>query len=376
MAGIYIHVPFCKQACHYCNFHFSTQTSNIDDYVNALLKEIEIQKDFFNGSIDSIYIGGGTPSLLSNSNLSMIFEALEKNFNISTVSEITMECNPDNLNDEYLLNIKKTPINRLSIGVQSFFDNQLQLMNRAHSANESINSVKRAQDIGFENISIDLMYGLPELSIDDWNKNLKTVGDLNIQHLSCYALTVEEKTALSHFLKNKNMKVGDESTVVTQLEILMKWATQNNFIQYEISNFGKEGFFSKHNSSYWFNQSYLGLGPSAHSFINDKRKWNISNNQLYIKNLLSDNKLLFEEETLSKDEQYNEYIMTRLRTIWGVDIFEIENKFGKEYINYFLKEIDTYINQNLVSLIDKKYILTNEGKFIGDSIASDLFFVK
>lgn len=376
MAGIYIHVPFCKQACHYCNFHFSTQTSNIDDYVNALLKEIEIQKDFFNGSIDSIYIGGGTPSLLSNSNISMIFEALEKNFNISTVSEITMECNPDNLNDEYLLNIKKTPINRLSIGVQSFFDNQLQLMNRAHSANESINSVKRAQDIGFENISIDLMYGLPELSIDDWNKNLKTVGDLNIQHLSCYALTVEEKTALSHFVKNKNMKVGDESTVVTQLEILMKWATQNNFIQYEISNFGKDGFFSKHNSSYWFNQSYLGLGPSAHSFINDKRKWNISNNQLYIKNLLSDNTLLFEEETLSKDEQYNEYIMTRLRTIWGVDIFEIENKFGKEYINYFLKEIDTYINQNLVSLIDKKYILTNEGKFIGDSIASDLFFVK
>ena len=376
MAVIYIHVPFCKQACHYCNFHFSTQTSNIDDYVNALLKEIEIQKDFFNGSIDSIYIGGGTPSLLSNSNLSMIFEALEKNFNISTVSEITMECNPDNLNDEYLLNIKKTPINRLSIGVQSFFDNQLQLMNRAHSANESINSVKRAQDIGFENISIDLMYGLPELSIDDWNKNLKTVGDLNIQHLSCYALTVEEKTALSHFVKNKNMKVGDESTVVTQLEILMKWATQNNFIQYEISNFGKDGLFSKHNSSYWFNQSYLGLGPSAHSFINDKRKWNISNNQLYIKNLLSDNKLLFEEETLSKDEQYNEYIMTRLRTIWGVDIFEIENKFGKEYINYFLKEIDTYINQNLVSLIDKKYILTNEGKFIGDSIASDLFFVK
>ncbi len=384
MAGIYIHIPFCKQACHYCDFHFSTSLQNKEAFLTALHKEISLQKNYLKGKIIStVYFGGGTPSLLSKKELLEIFDSLNTSFQISEDAEITLEANPDDLIEEKVKDLKGTPINRLSIGIQSFYDEDLTLMNRAHTSEESIKAVKLAQENGFENITIDLIYGIPTLTNHRWRNNLQIAFALNVKHISAYCLTVEPKTALAHQIKVGEVKNVEEQHCSEQFEIMLEAMHQNDFMQYEISNFCKDGAFSKHNSNYWLKENYLGLGPSAHSFNGESRQWNVSNNGLYIQSLEKE-ELNFEKEILSEAQRYNEYVLTSLRTIWGVDLNCIRQNFGEVYVNYFLKEIDLYISTSDV-LIEQspsplerdgvRYYLTDKGKLIADKIASDLFFV-
>ncbi|MEO8147036.1 MAG: radical SAM family heme chaperone HemW [Bacteroidia bacterium] len=376
MPGIYIHIPFCKQACHYCNFHFSTSLQYKNDFVSCLIKEIELQKNYLNGEkIDTIYFGGGTPSLLSYDDLMMIFEKLHQHFSINADAEITLESNPDDLSKQKIKELKRTPINRLSIGVQSFFDDDLQLMNRAHHADEAQRSVLNAADAGFENITIDLMYALPTLTDDKWKQNLQTAFSLPVQHLSCYNLTVEEQTALAKFIRQGKIPAVDEDRAVAQFKILIKAASEKGFEQYEISNFAKNEMYSRHNSSYWKGESYLGLGPSAHSYNGTSRQWNISNNQIYISSI-NKKELNFEIENLKPFTLYNEYVMTSLRTKWGVQLNQIESKFGKTFADYFKTNIAHFVNGGKVIQQQNNYRLSDEGKLMTDHIASEMFWVE
>lgn len=381
MSGIYIHIPFCKQACHYCDFHFSTSLKNKDAFLHALKKEITLQSQYLSPALSmteskvevhSIYFGGGTPSLLSIREISEIFSHLHKHFKINPSAEITLEANPDDLTRKKLLELKQTPINRLSIGTQSFFDADLKFMNRAHNSAEAIKSIQIARDIGFNNISIDLIYGTPTLTDDNWKKNLDITFSLGIQHVSCYNITVEPKTALAKFIQNGSSPQIDDQQGARQFEFLIEQMKENDFIQYEISNFSKEGFHSKHNSNYWLKENYLGLGPSAHSYNGDSRQWNISNNALYIRSLENE-ELNFEKEILTETQKYNEYILTSLRTIWGVDLDYINNNFAEHILNNCLKEASFHIdNESLISTNNKLY-LSSKGKLFADKIAADLF---
>ncbi len=377
MAGIYIHIPFCKQACNYCDFHFSTSLMNKDAFMKALFKEIEIQKNYFPSSteVSTVYLGGGTPSLLSKFDLLDIINAVKLNFNILPNAEITLEANPDDLTSEKIKELKESPINRLSIGIQSFYDEDLRFMNRAHSATEALNAVKLAQDNGFENITIDLIYGTPTLTHHKWRNNLQIAFALNIKHISAYCLTVEPKTMLAHQIKTGITKNVDEQQSAEQFEILVDAMHANDFVQYEISNFCKDGFYSKHNSNYWLKENYLGLGPSAHSYNGSSRQWNISNNALYIKSL-ENGELNFEKEELTKEQRYNEYILTSLRTIWGADLTIIEQQFGKEYLNHCLSEADKYIRSESILNEENKLFLTDKGKLFADKISSELFKIE
>tara|TARA_B100000780_G_scaffold63375_1_gene41273 strand:+ start:4163 stop:5290 length:1128 start_codon:yes stop_codon:yes gene_type:complete len=375
MAGIYIHIPFCKQACNYCDFHFSTSLKMKDSFVDALLKEIDLRKSVFETeTIDSIYLGGGTPSLLNAIELHRIFEKLYASFKVSMDAEITLEANPDDLSYEKIQELKNTSVNRLSIGIQSFRDADLKFMNRAHTSSEALNSIKMCKEAGLDNITIDLIYGTPGMDENAWLENLHTAFELNIPHISSYALTVEEKTALYYqILKNKTPDV-DEQQSVLQFEVLMAEMKRNGYEQYEISNFCKEGAYSRHNSSYWKKDNYLGLGPSAHSFLGNKRLWNVSNNSKYI-NSLETGVLPLEEECLTVRDRYNEYIMTSLRTKWGCSLQVIENDFSLELANYFKAEIKRYVAQRNVAVEMETYYLTQSGKLLADRIASDLFKV-
>ncbi len=377
MAGIYIHIPFCKQACNYCDFHFSTSLMNKDAFMKALFKEIEIQKNYFPSSteVSTVYLGGGTPSLLSKFDLLDIINAVKLNFNILPNAEITLEANPDDLTSEKIKELKESPINRLSIGIQSFYDEDLRFMNRAHSATEALNAVKLAQDNGFENITIDLIYGTPTLTHHKWRNNLQIAFALNIKHISAYCLTVEPKTMLAHQIKTGITKNVDEQQSAEQFEILVDAMHANDFVQYEISNFCKDGFYSKHNSNYWLKENYLGLGPSAHSYNGSSRQWNISNNALYIKSL-ENGELNFEKEELTKEQRYNEYILTSLRTIWGANLTIIEQQFGKEYLNHCLSEADKYIRSESILNEENKLFLTDKGKLFADKISSELFKIE
>lgn len=390
MAGIYIHIPFCKQACHYCDFHFSTSLKNKDAFLKALKKEIVLQKEYLVVSpfptlylpyarkeegveVMSVYFGGGTPSLLSQTELMAIFETLNKYFKISKDAEITLEANPDDLTSKKIKELKDTPINRLSIGIQSFFDEDLKLMNRAHSSQEALSAVKASQDKGFENITIDLIYGIPTLTNEKWKHNLSTAFDLEVKHISSYCLTVEPKTALAHLVKEGKIKNVDEQQSVDQYEIMLDEMRKNDFVQYEISNFCKNNFFSLHNSNYWLKENYLGLGPSAHSYNGYSRQWNISNNALYIQSL-EKNKLPFEEEILTMAQHYNEYILTTLRTLWGTDLKYIEDRFGKDYVLYCAAEAEKHIRAEEIKKEENKLFLTDKGKLFADKIAGNLFF--
>jgi oxygen-independent coproporphyrinogen-3 oxidase len=373
MAGIYIHIPFCKQACHYCDFHFSTSLQNKSSFLNALKIEIALRKKYLeNEMISTIYFGGGTPSLLSKIELIDIFDTLNQHFMIHPEAEITLEANPDDLTELKINELKETPVNRLSIGIQSFYDDDLKLMNRAHSSEEALKAVKLAQANGFDNITIDLIYGIPTLTHHHWRNNLQIAFALNVKHISAYCLTVEPKTALAHQVKAGSVKNVDEQHSSEQFEIMLEAMHNNDFVQYEISNFCKEGAYSKHNSSYWLKEKYLGLGPSAHSFNGSSRQWNISNNALYIKSL-DKGELNFEKEELTIDQCYNEYILTSLRTIWGIDLDYIEQAFGNGYLNFFLAEVDPYIQSGHVLNEEKKLYLSDKGKLIADKISSDLF---
>ncbi|MCX6295491.1 MAG: radical SAM family heme chaperone HemW, partial [Bacteroidetes bacterium] len=366
MAGIYIHIPFCKKACHYCDFHFSTSLQNKDAFLSALKKEIRLQKNYLKSElISTVYFGGGTPSLLSEKELNEIFDCLKDYFQISEDAEITLEANPDDLTINKIIDLKGTPVNRLSIGVQSFYDEDLELMNRAHNSDEAINAVKFAQENGFDNITIDLIYGTPTLSHHHWRNNLQIAFALDVKHISAYCLTVEPKTALAHKINKGQVKNIDEQHGSEQFEIMLEAMHKNDFIQYEISNFCKDGKFSKHNSNYWLKEKYLGLGPSAHSYNGESRQWNISNNALYIQSL-EKGMLSFEKEELSIDQRYNEYVLTSLRTIWGLDLNYLEQNFGKKQLEYCLIEVGRYIQTEHVLNEENKLYLSDKGKLIAD----------
>ncbi len=380
MAGIYIHIPFCKQACHYCDFHFSTSLKGKDAFLQALQKEIVLQKNYFqlltpgDSEIETIYFGGGTPSLLSQSELMWVFEALYKNFNVRPDAEITLEANPDDLTVQKIKELKTSPVNRFSIGIQSFHDEDLKLMNRAHNSQEALTAVKASQDMGFENITIDLIYGIPALSNANWKLNLYKAFELDVKHISSYCLTVEPGTALAHFVKEGKAKNVDEHQSAAQFEIMLEEMDKNNFVQYEISNFCKDNHFSRHNSNYWLKKPYLGLGPSAHSYDGNDRQSNISNNALYIQSI-EKGELNFEKEVLTKTQQYNEYVLISLRTMWGTDLEYVRTKMGSDYVSHCLSEADRFIDSKEIRKEGNKLFLTDKGKLFADRIAGNLFKV-
>ncbi len=373
MSGIYIHIPFCKQACHYCDFHFSTSTKKKSQLVAMLCKELELRKDEIGQKIQTIYFGGGTPSLLNSEELDLIFETIFENYEVSENAEITLEANPDDLTEEVIKMLDASPVNRLSIGVQSFFEADLKLMNRAHNSEEALKSLQLAKQF-FDNISIDLIYGIPGQSNDQWIENLDIALKLDIPHISSYALTVEPKTALEKFIEKGKVKPVEDETYREQFDILVNTLTCTGFEHYEFSNYGKPGYHSQNNMAYWMGKPYLGIGPSAHSYDGTFRKWNISNNSLYI-NSIEAGKLPQQTEQLSTTDSYNEYVMTRLRTKFGVSAHDIQAKFGEKYSIHFLKETDKFLKDELMQNVENTFHITSKGKFLSDGIAADLFYI-
>ena len=375
MAGIYIHIPFCKQACYYCDFHFSTSLKYKNEVLKGIEKELVLRKNEIGTTkIETIYFGGGTPSLLALEELNTIFKIIYANFNVEANAEISLEANPDDLTSEKIKELAKSPVNRLSIGIQSFFDDDLKFMNRAHNASESKKCLEEALKY-FDNITIDLIYGVPNMTSEKWKSNLQQAFNFGVPHISSYALTVEEKTALHNFIKKGKVPAINEQQALEQFNILVSETEKQGFVHYEISNFGKPNYFSKHNTSYWLGKKYIGFGPSAHSFNGEQRAWNIANNAKYIKAI--NNKLLpLEFENLSINNRFNEYIMTGLRTIWGVDLLKINNDFGKPYLNELIKNAQQFVEKDLLKITsENKLITTQKGKFLADGIASDLFKV-
>ena len=379
MAGIYIHIPFCKQACHYCDFHFSTSLKAKDEMLEALLKEIDLQKNYFNEpstglneTVETIYFGGGTPSLLSGEEIKMLLNKIGSLFKVEPGAEITLEANPDDLSKEKITAMRKAGVNRLSIGIQSFDDNELRWMNRVHSAAEAGQSVKDSQEAGFENITIDLIYGTPLLTDEQWKKNLHIVRDLNVSHLSCYALTVEPRTTLAHFIAAKKQPRVDDAKQAAHFEILIDWAEQNRYEQYEISNFARDMKYSIHNSSYWSGAKYLGIGPSAHSFNDVSRQWNIRNNAEYIRSI-KESKIPSEIEILTLQNKFNEYVMTSLRTMWGCNLDTMKKKFGEVMAEKFFRSAQEFIRQGLMDQRKQNFVLTRKGKLFADRVAGEMF---
>ena len=373
MAGIYIHIPFCKQACYYCNFHFSTSLNLKDALIRALLKEIELRSSNLDDeTIATIYFGGGTPSLLSIDDINLILSSLNENYNISDSAEISFEANPDDITIEKLDGWKNAGINRLSIGIQSFIERDLKWMNRAHNASQALSCIQLAKQAGFNNFSIDLIFGVPGLSNNEWQKNVQTAIDLQVPHISSYALTVEPKTALQKMIALKKKENVNTDIQADQFHILMRKMNEAGYEHYEISNFARPGFRSQHNSSYWQGEKYIGIGPSAHSYNGKERMWNKANNALYIQFLQQDI-IPSEKEILSESQKLNEYVMTSLRTMEGMDLLFIENNFSKKgrerienLFNQKIKKENYFISSN-------KIILTNDGKLFADAIAVELF---
>jgi oxygen-independent coproporphyrinogen-3 oxidase len=372
MSGVYIHIPFCKQACHYCDFHFSTSLKKRDDMVLALIKEIELRKDeFANTVVETIYFGGGTPSILSLAEIKSIIDAVYHHYEVTNTPEITLEANPDDLSRSVIKDLSSSPINRLSIGIQSFRESDLKLMNRAHNAEEAKTCLAQATHY-FDNISVDLIYGIPGLTHDAWKQNIDTALSYQIPHISSYALTVEPKTALASFIEKGLIPKVDDEQAHEQFHILKDTLESKEFIHYELSNFGKDGYFSRNNSAYWQGKAYIGIGPSAHSFNGTQRGWNVRNNSKYIK-AIQKSVLPIEIETLTITDRYNEYIMTGLRTIWGVSIDKVETDFGKVFKDYLIEQSKVFINEHLLYIDDNHLRVTKKGQFLSDGIASDLF---
>lgn len=375
MAGIYIHIPFCRQACNYCNFHFSTSLHYKNDFVAALLNEIQLQAAanyLQDQSIATIYFGGGTPSLLTVEELQQIMQALQQHFTVTADAEITLEANPDDVTDEKLLGWKTLGINRLSIGIQSLFEEDLQWMNRAHTAEEAKQVITKARAAGFNSFTVDLIYGTPGLTDEKWLSNINWVLQQNINHLSCYALTVEEKTPLDKLIRQQKKTNVDAEQQSRQFILLMNELQKAGFEHYEISNFAKPGYRSKHNSSYWKGVHYLGLGPSAHSFNGISRQWNVANNQQYIQ-ALQQHTIPFEKEELTKEQQLNEYIMTSLRLLEGCDLHYVEQQYGIAAAARLRTDATAFVIKGSLTITNDHLILTQTGKLFADSIAADLF---
>ncbi|MDO4228734.1 MAG: radical SAM family heme chaperone HemW [Capnocytophaga sp.] len=380
MHSLYIHIPFCKQACHYCDFHFSTTLKRKSEMVDALCKELIIRKEEAKNSLlQTIYFGGGTPSILSNEELRTILQTIYENYKISDDAEITLEANPDDFfrenitPEKRLQELKLMKINRLSIGVQSFFDKDLQLMNRAHNS-QQVNALLTIATDFFSNITIDLIYGIPKMTDEHWEKNIRKALSFNIPHISAYALTVEPQTALHKFIATGKIPNVDEHQAYSHFTKMIDILENEGFIHYEFSNFGKEGFFSRNNTAYWFGKKYMGIGPSAHSFNGLERSWNIANNIKYIQQV-TQNQLSPEKEILSKNDRYNELIITRIRTMIGISLEEVTTFFGENYTSYLLKQSQKHIDNKLLTIVNNHLKVTKEGKFLSDGIASDLFKV-
>jgi oxygen-independent coproporphyrinogen-3 oxidase len=379
LAGIYIHIPFCKQACYYCNFHFSTSPVLKDEMIAALIKEINLSSaSLVNDNdekeiIETIYFGGGTPSLLNNVDIEYLLAAVKNNYTISADTEITIEANPDDISSEKLSSWKEAGIKRLSIGIQSFNKKDLEWMNRAHNSIQALECISRAKDAGFNNFSVDLIYGIPGLTDEEWKMNVDRVIHFEAPHIACYALTVEPKTALQKLIVLKKKADVNTDDQARQFLLLMQWMKDAGYEHYEISNFAKPGFRSRHNSSYWQGKKYIGIGPSAHSYDGKSRRWNVANNTLYIQSI-KNNIIPFEEEKLTDAERLNEYIMTSLRTIEGLDLKIVENNFSVKERTRIENSVNSYIAQKMIINNNEKLLLTDEGKLFADGIAADLFY--
>lgn len=374
MAGIYIHIPFCKQACHYCDFHFSTSLKKKEEMLDSIKRELFLRKDELEGEIiETIYFGGGTPSILEVDEINAMIQSVYDLFEVIDAPEITLEANPDDLDSATLHKLAESRVNRLSIGIQSFEEADLKMMNRAHNSTEAIQCLEIATTL-FDNISIDLIYGIPNMSNERWLSNVQRILDLGIPHISCYALTVEERTALNKLIKKGVIPSPEEEVAHQHFMLLIETLRANGYIHYELSNFAKPGFYSKNNSAYWLGKKYLGIGPSAHSFDGVHRSWNIANNSLYIKDIAED-KLPLEIEELSLTDRYNEYIMTGLRTIWGVDLNRVKREFGEVYFDYLVRLSSSFIEKELMKKESDILTITDKGKFLSDGIASDLFYL-
>jgi len=375
MAGIYIHIPFCRQKCYYCDFYKTVNSAQINPFVSSLINEIKQRNNFLNNqTVSTLYFGGGTPSVLKEKEIQVIFEQLRSNFNMEKDAEITFEANPDDLNSTYLKMLKRNGINRLSIGIQSFQEEHLKRMNRRHSAEQSVASVIEAVNAGFKNISIDLIYGLPKLSDEQWKESLQKCFELPVDHLSAYHLTYHEGTPFYTWLKKGTLKELKETASVKQFNILMDMAGKANFEHYEISNFAKNQMYSRHNSSYWKGITYLGLGPSSHSFNGKIRCWNVAHLETYLKAMAKNTKY-WEEEVLTENDKFNEYIITRIRTKWGISLPEIERLFGPEKALFLKENLRKYINSGKITGNKENYKLSKEGLFVSDGIIAGLMII-
>lgn len=383
MAGLYIHIPFCRKACYYCNFHFSTSKKLRQVYVDALIKEISIKKRKialghsdagFDKGIQSVYFGGGTPSQLAPGELARITDALRDNFEWDENIEFTLEANPDDITLNILKAWQDMGVNRLSIGIQSFREKDLKYLGRQHDTVQAEYAIKSAQDIGFDNINIDLIYGIPTQTDKDWEDNLNIFNRLNIPHLSAYCLTVEPQTPLHVLIRKAEKENVSEAQAIAHFEMLIKFAEENGLTHYEISNFCRGNTFSKHNLSYWQQKPYLGFGAAAHSCYDDIRTWNMAHTAAYIKNI-TEGKPFCEAEQLDLKTKYNEYILTSLRTLWGCDCTYVMNNFGTLYYNYLTKQTLGYIDRGLLRKENTFLFLTDKGKLLADGITADLFMV-
>ena len=374
MASVYIHIPFCKQACNYCNYHFSTKLEKKDLLINSLLKEIQLRSnELKNNKVNSIYFGGGTPSILKKSIIKSLIDSVRHNFNLDKKIEICLEINPDDIKDGDIENYIEIGVNRISVGVQSFFDSDLALMNRRHNSEQATNVIEKVKK-NLKNYSIDLIYGIPNMTIEKWSKNLQTAISFSPPHISAYALTIEENTVFSDWVNKKKINLLSEEEVLNQFNFTLKFLEKKGYDHYEISNFGKRNFYSKNNESYWLGESYIGIGPSAHSFDGKYRSWNISNNIKYINNIKL-NKLPVRREKLSKNDKFNEYIMIGLRTIWGVSSKRVLNEFGKDYLSLIKEKSKKHIKSSNLFWDGEILRISNKAKFLTDGIASDLFII-
>jgi oxygen-independent coproporphyrinogen-3 oxidase len=373
MAGLYIHIPFCKQACHYCDFHFSTSTSNQSQLVDAIAKELRMQKKYLAGeSLETIYFGGGTPSLLREEELKKILETIHLNFTVVEGAEVTLEANPDDLSQENLAFMRSAGLNRLSIGIQSFEDEILGFLNRVHSSEDATACLTRARKAGFDNISVDLIYAIPNQNDEQWKRNIDRVIELSPEHISAYSLTIEEKTVFGNWIRKGRFKSESDEVAAVQMEILMESLSTAGYEHYEISNFSKPNFYSRHNSSYWRQKKYLGVGPSAHSYNGESRQYNVKNNSLYIRSI-GEGKIPFEFEKLTRANHINEYLLTTLRTSWGTDLGYLIDHFNFDLQHEREKELEEFQKLGLVERRENHLVLTQRGKLLADQIAADFF---
>jgi oxygen-independent coproporphyrinogen-3 oxidase len=375
MAGIYIHIPFCRQKCYYCDFYKTVNTSLQHDFIGALKNEAKVRKNYLNDeTVETIYFGGGTPSVLTAPEIAEILAVLNDEFKVNSDAEITFEANPDDLSNDYLKALKREGINRLSIGIQAFQNRHLEKMNRRHNAAQAVEAIENAAKNGFSNLSADLIYGLPDLTPKEWEESLNQMFRLPVKHLSAYHLTYHEGTAFYTWLKKGTLKELKEAESVAQFNTLVDLSIANGFEHYEISNLAKDQLYSRHNTAYWMGTKYLGLGPSAHSYDGVSRRWNDSSVEAYRK-AQANNQTYFEEEKLSENDQYNEYILTRIRTKWGVSEKELEQRFGSEKANYFSRQLARYNNTGVLQINNETITLTRKGLFVSDEIMADLMII-